>query len=279
MGETLINRGFVRIDEGQLHIRTCGESTDGHLPVYIAHPSPTSARGMEPFIKLFGETRLVIAPDTLGNGDSPPPALETPEIDYFADSVVRTLDAMKIDKVDFYGSHTGGRIGCELAMQRPDRVRCVVLDGIVEYEPELKKQILENYAPAIQPDDFGGHLSWAFQFIRDQAFFFPYFMRDAKHALKNPGISTELLHLHTVDVLKAITTYHKPYMAAFRYPARERMPHIKVPALVIAADTDSPHLIQGSEKMAALSQLAEMKIVGPGVEAKVAAATEFFERL
>lgn len=279
MGQNLINRAFVRIDEGQVHIRTCGEDKGDHLPVYVVHPSPASARGMEPVIKLFGETRYVIAPDTLGNGDSAAPTPEAPEIDYFADSVIRLLDAMEIDKVDFYGSHTGGRIGCELAGQYPDRVRRVVLDGIVEYEPELKKQILKNYAPAIQPDEFGGHLLWAFQFIRDQAFFFPYFLRDAKHALKNPGISTELLHAHTVDVLKGLTTYHKPYLAAFRYPARERMPQIKVPALVIVGESDSPHLIRGAEEVAALSELAEMKIVDRGAEAKVAAAKEFFDRV
>ncbi len=273
-----IDRAFVRIEEGLVHIRTCGEETNDRLPVYVVHPSPASARGMEPIIKLFGETRYVIAPDTLGNGDSAAPSQDAPEIDYFADSVVRLLDAMKIEKIDYYGSHTGGRIGCELAGQHPDRVRRVVLDGIVEYEPELKKQILENYAPAMQPDEFGGHLSWAFHFVRDQAFFFPYFLRDPEHALNNPGRTPEHLHRHTVDVLKGLTTYHKPYLAAFRYPARERMAQIKVPALVMAGESDPPHLIRGTEEMAVLSDLAEMKVVGRGAEAKVAAATEFFDR-
>ena len=273
-----IDRAFVRIEEGLVHIRTCGEDTGDRPPLYVVHPSPASARGMEPVIKLFGQSRFVIAPDTLGNGDSAPPSEEAPEIDYFAGSVVRLLDAMNIEKIDFYGSHTGGRVGCELAGQHPDRVRRVVLDGIVEYEPDLKKQILENYAPAMQPDEFGGHLLWAFQFVRDQAYFFPYFMRDKDHALKNPGSTTERLHAHTVDVLKGLTTYHKPYLAAFRYPARERMPQIKVPALVMAGESDSPHLIRGTEEMAALSDLAEMKVVDRGPEAKVAAATEFFDR-
>ena len=274
-----IDRAFVRIDEGLVHIRTCGEDSGEHLPVYVVHPSPASARGMEPIIKLFGETRYVIAPDTLGNGDSAPPTEDSPEIDYFADSVVRLLDAMDIEKVDYYGSHTGGRVGCELAGSHPDRVRRVVLDGITEYEPELKKQILDNYAPAMQPDEFGGHLSWAFHFVRDQAFFFPYFMRDAEHALGNPGRTPEHLHAHTVDVLKGLTTYHKPYLAAFRYPARERMGRIKVPTLVMAGESDPPHLIKGTEEMSALSGIAEMKVVGRGAAEKVAAATEFFDRV
>lgn len=273
-----IDRAFVRIKEGLVHIRTCGEETSDHLPVYVVHPSPASARGMEPIIKLFGETRHVIAPDTLGNGDSAPPTEDSPEIEYFADSVVRLLDAMNIEKVDFYGSHTGGRIACEMAARHSDRVRRVVIDGLVEYEPELKKQILENYAPAIAPDDHGGHLQWAFNFVRDQAFFFPYFMRDPEHAMGNPGRTPEHLHAHTVDVLKGLTTYHKPYLAAFRYPAKERMPLIKVPALVMAGESDPPHLIKGTEEMAVLSDLADMKVVGLGPQPKVDAALEFFDR-
>lgn len=267
----------MRLDEGLVHVRSCGNNSD-HLPVYIVHPSPASARGMEKVIQLFGETRQVFAPDTLGNGDSAPPAENEPEIKYFADSVVRILDKLGLDKVDFYGSHTGGRIGCEMAVSHPDRIRRVVIDGLVEYEPDLKCKILDNYAPEIRPDDHGGHLPWAFQFVRDQAFFFPYFMRDAEHSMANPGRTPEHLHAHTVDVLKGLTTYHKPYLAAFRYPARERMPLIKVPALVMAGESDPPHLIKGTEEMAVLSDLADMLVVASGPEPKVAAATAFFDQ-
>ncbi|MEQ8509199.1 MAG: alpha/beta hydrolase [Rhodospirillaceae bacterium] len=273
-----INRSFVRLEEGLVHVRTCGDSSGAHLPVYVVHPSPASARGMEPIITRFAETRAVIAPDTLGNGDSAPPAEDQPDITYFAGSVVRTLDALGLDQVDFYGSHTGGRIGCEMAVRHPDRVRRVVIDGLVDYDPDLKQKILENYAPAIEPDDHGGHLPWAFQFVRDQAYYFPYFMRDANHALQNPARTPEHLHAHTVDVLKGLTTYHKAYLAAFRYPARERVPQIKVPALIMAGEGDPPHLISSTKEMALLSDLAEMSVVGRGPEVKVAAATAFLDR-
>lgn len=229
-------------------------------------------------MQLFGQSRQVFAPDTLGNGDSAAPAQEAPEIGYFAESVIRILDQLELDRVDFYGSHTGGRIACEMAVSHSDRVRRVVIDGLVEYDPELKPQILENYAPAIVPDEHGGHLPWAFQFVRDQAFFFPYFMRDAEHILGNPGRTAEHLHAHTVDVLKGLTTYHKPYLAAFRYPARARMPLIKVPALVMAGESDPPPLIAGTQEMARLSPLADMLIVGRGPEHKVKAATAFFDQ-
>ena len=273
-----IDRSFIRLKEGLVHIRTCGVENETHLPVYVVHPSPASARGMEPVMQLFGQSRCVIAPDTLGNGDSAAPSKDEPDITYFADSVVRILDALGLEKVDFYGSHTGGRTGCEMAVRHPDRVRRVVIDGLVEYDPELKAKILEKYAPAIVPDEHGGHLPWAFQFVRDQAFFFPYFMRDADHAMKNPGRTPEHLHTHTLDVLKGLTTYHKAYLAAFRYPARERMPQIKVPTLVMAGEGDPPHLIAGTEQMAVLSDFAEMRVVARGAEAKVAAAIAFLDR-
>jgi hypothetical protein len=56
------------------------------------------------------------------------------------------------------------------------------------------------------------------------------------------------------------------------------MPQIKVPTLVMAGESDPPHLIRGTKEMAVLSDLAEMKVVGLGPKAKVDAAVEFFDR-
>jgi pimeloyl-ACP methyl ester carboxylesterase len=280
----LIDRSFVRIGEGLVHIRECAPET-GHpatvaeaVPLYLMHASPASARGLEPFmlaLRREGLRQRLIAPDTLGNGDSAPPQPDHPDIAYYADSVRRILDALKIDRVDVYGAHTGCRTAAELAILHPDRVRAVIFDGIAEYDSALKAKILAHYAPAIQPDDMGRHLLWAFNFVRDQVFHFPYFMRDPEHRNSRVMPTPEHLHAHTVDVLKGLASYHKAYNAAFTYEPRERLPHIKHKVLVLEADTEPAHLQRAAAEMATLLQNAELRKTRGGIDGKAKAIAAF----
>ncbi|MDX2224027.1 MAG: hypothetical protein SFV21_14855, partial [Rhodospirillaceae bacterium] len=137
------------------------------------------------------------------------------------------------------------------------------------------RQVLANYAPAVRPDEFGRHLIWAWNFVRDQALHSPYFMRDPEHRLANPMRPTEHLHAHTVDVLKGLTTYHKPYLAAFRYEPTKRLPLVRAPAIFLAADTEPPRLREAAAGMAALVPGARAVDTRDGVAGKAAAMVAF----
>ncbi|MEC3947481.1 alpha/beta hydrolase [Sphingobium sp. HWE2-09] len=231
-----VDRAFIRIAEGQVHLHAIEAPEADRPPVLLLHASPASSRFMVPLMQALADGhRSVIAPDTLGNGNSPAPVGEAPDIAYFADSMVRLADAMGIDRFDVYGSHTGARIACELAAAHPDRVRRTVFDGITEYDADVRQRILDNYAPTVVPDDYGQHLVWAFNFVRDQALYFPYFDRRAENRLPGDIPPAHILNDVVIDVLKALDTYHKPYLAAFRYPAFERMKAIAGPVLLLRA--------------------------------------------
>lgn len=238
-----ILRGFVSIDEGQVHYRHTDDrlraSVDkASLPLWMVHASPSSSVEFCGLMRELGRTRSVIAPDTLGNGDSAPPAPPTPGIAYYADSSLRVMDALGIEKVDLYGSHTGAHIVTEMAIARPDRFGRMVLDGIAMFSAQDKRDFLENYAPAVTPDAFGTQFHWAWHFVRDQGWFFPYFRRDAEHLRGLAAPDAEALHTTTVEVLKAIRTYHLAYRAAFAHEDRERLPLVTLPSLVMADDSD-----------------------------------------
>lgn len=236
-----IERMFVRLDEGQLHLRRLPAADDTAVPLLILHASPASSWFMQDLmlaLRKAGHRGEILAPDTLGNGDSPPPAPEDPDIPYFAESMDRLCAALGFGQVDAYGTHTGARIACELAAGHPGRVRRLVLDGITEYDDEMREKVIANYAPRVEPDEYGRHLVWAFNFCRDQALFFPHFMKDAEHRLAVPMPQPEILHRVTLDVLKALDTYPKPYIAAFRYRAFERMPKVTAPTLLLKAENE-----------------------------------------
>jgi pimeloyl-ACP methyl ester carboxylesterase len=236
-----VDRAFVRLSEGLVHYRHAGGGLEGQPPLYMAHAGPGSSRGFTPLIAAFGQRRWTLAPDMLGNGDSDPPAREDTDIAYYADCVIRVMDALRIEQIDFYGSHTGAFIGMELARARPDRVRKLVLDGVMLLTTDEQAMMLQRYAPPMAPDDHGGHLAWAYQFARDMTLFYPYFLKDPEHRTGNGVTEPGLLHLFVVDVLKALTTYHCAYGAAFAYDAETALKAVSQPTLITCSERDPLH--------------------------------------
>lgn len=234
----LVDRAFVRLAEGLVHYRHAGDAVSGTVPVYMAHAGPGSSRGLAPLVSAFGATRRVIAPDMLGNGDSDPPARLDTDIAYYADCVVRVLDALGIEQVDFYGTHTGAIIAMELSAKHPDRVRKLVLDGVMILDAAGREEMLRDYAPEMAPDDHGGYLLWAHQFCRDMMLFYPYFKKDGEHWTGRGAPPAAFLHPMIVDVLKALGTYQCAYRAAFAYDVPAGLAAVRHPALLTCQSWD-----------------------------------------
>ena len=236
-----------------------------------------SLRGL---ISALGDSRPVIAPDTLGNGDSVAPPVEQPDIAWYAETSLRVMDALGIERVDLYGSHTGAHIAVEMAIAAPQRVARIVLDGIGMFSADEKRENLAQYAPAIEPDAFGGQFHWAWHFVRDQGWFFPYFKRDRAHLRGIDQPSVEALHTTTLEVLKSIRSYHKAYRAAFAHDDAARLPFVKQRTLVMADAADP--LQGGVARAAALLADATSAIIpgeasAPGRADKVALLNRFFD--
>jgi pimeloyl-ACP methyl ester carboxylesterase len=235
----LVDRAFLRLTEGLVHYRSAGSRTGGTaLPLFLAHAGPGSSSAFEGYLPTLGRRRFCFAPDMLGNGDSAPPASESVPITYYSECAVRVMDALGVEQVDFYGSHTGAQIGIEIAAAHPTRIRRLILDGLPLFPPEFKAQLLARYAPAVKPDDYGGHLAWAWNFARDQSLYWPYFERQAANRLANGVPSAELLHRGVTDILKALGTYHIAYHAAFAQDVPPVLRRVRCPVLLMASDHD-----------------------------------------
>ncbi len=263
-----IRRGFVDLADGQVHFRTAG--TGNARPLVVLHPSPGSGLMMAPFIGAMGELRRCIAIDTRGNGDSDP-LPEGSEIADFAESLWRTLDALDIAECDLLGSHTGASIAVEASLQQPGRVAHLVIDNLGLWSPDRQKQQIAHNSPAVEPDQIGTQFHWAFNYCRDQQLFAPWYRREAA-ARRNIDLpDAAFLHDLTVEVLKALRTYHISYSAAARYPKRERLPMVSVPTLVTTCPSDPLNVY--APDVAALVPGARQLMVGNLETAEGAAAS------
>lgn len=255
-----IRRGFADVAGGQVHYREAGRGLGRRL--VLIHASPGSSLMLAPLIAAFGRGRHVIATDTAGNGDSVVAMGEDPAIGDFAACHLAALDALGIRTFDLYGTHTGASIAAEIAIAAPHRVRRLILDGVGMYTPEEQAEMLARYAPAMRPDLHAQYLMWAWHFVRDTYAYWPWYRTDAAHRRPTGLPSAEVLHEKLVEVLKAITTYHRSYRAAIANDKRARFPLIAVPTLAACARTDM--LARMFEDFAALIPGAERALT-PGL--------------
>jgi pimeloyl-ACP methyl ester carboxylesterase len=233
-----IDRAFTRIEEGQIHYRAAGKAAHGRPPVWMMHPSPTSSLSLMGLMQAVGDGIAMLAPDTPGNGDSVALNLPAPQIADYAEAHIRAIRSLGLEKVDLYGSHTGAHIAIEIAIAAPDLVRRVVLDGIATFAPDEAAEMISTYAPHTVPDRFGAQFNWAWHFVRDQAWFWPWFKQNPEN---NRGLAPpepRALHAAVVEVLKSIETYHLAYRAAFAHNPKPRLPLVAHETLVVGDEAD-----------------------------------------
>jgi pimeloyl-ACP methyl ester carboxylesterase len=182
--------------------------------------------------------RAIFAPDTPGFGDSAALPVNPPTLIDYGNAFFEMWDQLGIERCDLYGFHTGAHIAIEMALAQPERIGKVIIDGLLWLDEQEKEQYLEHYAPVLTPDAQGTQIFRALQFIRDQAWFFPHFKRDADHNLGGGAMPPAVLHTLTIELLQAIETYHLGYQAVFRHDLAARLPLVRQPVLLTADASD-----------------------------------------
>jgi pimeloyl-ACP methyl ester carboxylesterase len=265
---TVFDRGYVRVAEGLVHYRKAGPA-EGRALVML-HASPSSSRSVEPLARLL-PGRLWM-PDTPGNGASSPPGMTVPELGDYADMLDRAADALGLETIDLYGTHTGAHIAIEWAIARPERVRSLILDGVALFDEATAAEFLAHYAPPQTPDASGTQFAWAWNMIRDQMIFWPHYKKDSAHLRRDGQFDAKLLHDLTLDLLESLETYHQAYEAVFRHKVLARLPLVTRPTLWMQGEGGP----LDSDAGAALARLASHRLVMvEGLQARAAAMVEF----
>jgi pimeloyl-ACP methyl ester carboxylesterase len=217
-----------------VHYWHASPSNTSRTPLIFLHPGPHSTRVQVRLLNVLAETRPVYAPDIMGMGDSaPPPAFQEqpPELDYFADAVHRFADALSLGRFDVYGSNLSARIGVEMALQRPDRIRRLILNRIAFIEGDELEMWATNHVPVVTPDQSGAYVTFLWSRLRDLNTYVPWFRKGADN-LRGKGLPpADILHQAFTEQVKMAPTMHLAFDAYWRYPIKDKLPRVQVPTL------------------------------------------------
>lgn len=226
MGENPVRwwKAYWNTRRGQIHVHNAApEGGRQRTPLLCLHPSSYSGAFFAEYQALMAQDRWVLSPDTPGFGESYQP--ETiPTMEDYALSMAEVLDGLGFGvgaagPVDVLGFHTGCFIAAELAVQRPDLVRRLVLPGIPfhvgeEREAEYKKNAKPK--PLYEdPTELGRMWEQRWQ--------------QQGHAVTLP----RLLQLLGEELGSGPNSWWA-YDAVFSYRAEQQFPKIKAPTLAIA---------------------------------------------
>ncbi|GEM_PF-17806 len=153
-----IVKAYADTPAGQVHLRRVDGPGD---PIVLLHRTPVSSACFDGVLALLAGRRAAIALDTPGFGQSFKPQGMPSTVDYGA-WLLAALDALGVDRFHLAGHHTGTHIGAEIAVAAPDRVRSLLLNGVLFASAEEREMFRAQVGQSAAIDAHGAYLiqSW-----------------------------------------------------------------------------------------------------------------------
>jgi pimeloyl-ACP methyl ester carboxylesterase len=245
-------------------------------PAVLLHESPRSSAALLPLAERLAGRFTVYALDTPGFGLSTPLPMLRPAAEDFASALAHTLDALGLDRVPVYGTHTGAVIAMAFAHTCPARCTAVALDGYPVFTPAEQEIALASYLAPLRPEWDGTHLAWLWGRVKDQYSFYPWNQRGQSARLPRPLPPLAWMQSVVVDFLSAGDVYRDAYASAFRYLPLEPAARVAVPCGFLARSDDLlfPHL----DRLGAVGPQAEIIRLGVDRDAWAAAVGDVLAR-
>ena len=214
----MIKKGYVEIPEGQVHLRR----VEGiGPPIVLLHRTPASSVSFEAMLARFDGRRAAIAFDTPGFGQSFRPAGRPSTVDY-ARWFLAALDGLGIDGFHVCGHHTGTHFGVELARLAPQRMRSLLLSGVLYTDAATRAAFATRLGQALRPDPDGHYAVETWKFVR---------------RMREP-FAPEVIHEDFIGALLAIEGRDQAFGAVFAQDFPALLREVRCPIRVAQAVDD-----------------------------------------
>lgn len=211
----MITRHFLSIPAGsdrperRVHYRKCGKG-----PVLLlVHQSPRSSKEYEDLMREWGAHFTCVAPDSPGFGQSSPLPGE-PDIDDFGAAIHEFLDQLGVKHCHAYGFHSGGIFLAHAMKQRPSRFIALAIGGYPAWTETEMELFARRYIVPFRPSAYGEHLTWLWNRVLEQSWFFPWFDPRDDTRMRLPHADPARIQPIVMEMLDAGDAYRAGYRAA-----------------------------------------------------------------
>lgn len=245
MNKLGIRKAYADTENGQIHYRyISGVGT----PLLCFHRNPASSESFEPMMRTMTGTRPLYAFDTPGFGDSFNPA-DLPSIADYKDWMLEALTDMGITRAHIYGHHTGVHIGTAIAIERPDLVESLTLNGITYWSATTREAFRAKLPMPVAPDENGDYVAQTWKRIRGM--FNDY--------------DPVLVHREFASAIRSQRGAYQATHAVLQSDYPSQFAKLTCPLLVMCAD--------GEMVMACFQEVLDAK---PEVRSKILAKVQYF---
>jgi len=207
---------------GQIHFQHLG---DGH-PLVLLHQAPmTSGQFDWVYAPLAAHGLHAIGIDMPGFGlsDATP---SVPGVADYAAIVPPVLDALGLATASVLGHHTGALVATEVAIQFPDRVEALILNGPLPLTEQERADYLAN-----------GH-QWELGFAARPHADHMRELFDIRAGFAVGSVPLDRISDYVVQALIGRGKFWYGHHAAFQYRHDETLPHITQPTLILTNTGD-----------------------------------------
>lgn len=247
MKETMIMRQTLQITLAGT-VLSYEDSQKHTLPIIFIHGFPFCKKSWEPQFDFLKETHRVIIYDLPGFGESTTDTKET-SINFFADTLIQFMDALKIEKAIVCGLSMGGYILLNAVERYQSRFEAIILSDtqcIADNEEGIQKRF-----DTIKDIEAKGLEAFSEGFLKKA------FAKETQDSNKELVASVKKMIVSNpkdtvISALRAL---------AGRKETCSTLEKITVPTLIICGDADELTPVEQSEKLFDDIQNAEIHII------------------
>lgn len=226
-------RFMLPCGDGMLHARLFG-TPDGRPPLVVVAPLPGGIGGIENSLAEIARTWPVLAVEAPGQADS-----ETGDPGSIVTSAAwirQALDAFGCPLRAVLGWEGSAALALEIAAATGATAFLVDPPAVL---PALRSEFLDRYTADLTPHVDGRHVPIAWNLVRDERLWAPFYERVRSAALPSvSGLDAALLHRKAVDLFKQPAMLAPALAQLWRYPLAERLAEPQADTIVFAMPQD-----------------------------------------
>ncbi|MDC0074334.1 alpha/beta hydrolase [Alphaproteobacteria bacterium] len=206
---------FINVDGLQLHLRRSGESGSTRI---IQHDLGDDNNFLKLMYNSTENNSQCIAFDLPGHGESDSIVGEYKNLDSIIELISNAINKLGIDEFDLIGIEKSSAIALGILNNLSDSAKSLVLINPPSEYQVKQDELDKNSSFYFPPQKYGEHLITCWNFIRDQALFYPWYENRKENLILNQNsLGVEYLHQRLFALLKAGESWHDTNLLVNKY--------------------------------------------------------------